>query len=108
MQIALDSLVYLILALALFSLVVAMLPKIEDFGFSLSQPGMTKEEFLDALVSAYMNNQNFTAITAQEITSEEVEAYLSNLSIADKFKLNFNVSHTFSVKVENGVVIVNG
>ena len=108
MQIALDSLVYLLLALALFSLIVAMLPKIEDFSFSLLNQGMSKEEFFNALVDAYMNNQSFKAITSEDISSKEVSEYLSSLGIEDKFELNFNYSHTFVVRHENSKVIVNG
>ena len=112
MQIALDTVVYILLSLMLFSLVLAFLPKVEELGYTFSreETKLTKEEAINEIISIYIGTEKpKTILLKEEITRDELESELDNAGVdVAEFDFNFNSSSTLSIMKSEGRVIING
>ncbi len=110
MQIALDTVVYIILSLMLFSLVIAFLPRVEDLGnaFVREKIKLTKEEAMNEIINVYLDKKNSSTIfLKEEITKEELEKMLNNSGLSN-ISIDFNSTSTLTITKVDGEVVING
>lgn len=116
MQIALDTIVYVLLTLSLFSMVTAMLPKIEQVAMlsakEQTQPhATTVKEAVNGIIDVYLGKrESFVAVFDYEIKDYELDKMLSDAGLGPgKYEINFNRANSITViKNKEGIVIING
>lgn len=112
MQIALDTVVYILLSLMLFSLVLSFLPKVEEMAYAFTKPQLkvSKEDAIQKIIDIYLDKEEpQTILLEEEIDRDYVQQQLENAGLnIDEFQLNFNSSTTLSIIKANGEVIING
>ncbi len=112
MQIALDTVVYILLSLMLFSLVLAFLPNVEQLGYSFSKGEikLSKEEAVNQIIDIYLGKESSkTILLKEEISSNYIINELNNTGVnLSNFEFNFNTSSSLSIMKSDGKVIING
>ena len=112
MQIALDTVIYILLSLMLFSLVMSFLPKVEQLSYVYAKEDLRvdKEEAIDIIIDVYLSKrEEETLILKDRMTKEYLEQKLEEAGLNNgDFEINFNTATAISIVKEDGRVIING
>ena len=113
MQIALDTVIYLVLALTLFSLVISFFPKIEELSkSSLIDKGLvkSKEELVQRIVAVYLGEvEEEVVLLNKSIAKEELKELLEKAGMREEsFVLNFSNSTSLVIRKLDKKVVISG